>query len=116
MALLTIANSTAVAGNLSLFPLLFSADGKLLFCCVANAVKIFSVKTGEQVVALMGHSDTVTGVVMNPSNPLQVITASLDGTMRIWDYYDGMFLSEISMLYSVVVAAVLFLVKELLGF
>jgi NET1-associated nuclear protein 1 (U3 small nucleolar RNA-associated protein 17) len=52
-------------------------------------VIVHSVETGEALRTLSAHTDTVTSVCMNPSNPMQLLTASLDGTLRAWDFVDG---------------------------
>lgn len=71
------------------FPLTFSIDGKLLFCCCANLVKIISVATTQFVGVLKGHTAKVVGVKINPRNRLQVYTASRDKTIKVWDFSDG---------------------------
>lgn len=35
------------------------------------------------------HSAAIIAVLLNPLNALQLITASLDGTIKVWDYLDG---------------------------
>lgn len=35
-----------------------------------------------------GHTRTVTAVMPHPSNRVQLYTASLDGTVKLWDLYD----------------------------
>lgn len=39
-----------------------------------------------------GHSNKVTRVILNPKNHLQLYTASLDGTIKLWDYNDDILL------------------------
>lgn len=50
---------------------------------------MFSASTEECVHHLLGHTDLITGLVLRPSNHLQVFSCSLDGTVRLWDYSDG---------------------------
>ena len=45
-----------------------------------------SVATKEQVRLLTNHSSAITAMVINPRNKLQLFTASLDGTVKLWDY------------------------------
>ena len=41
------------------------------------------VATGEVALTLEGHTGRVTGALVNPSNSLQLITCSLDGTCTL---------------------------------
>ncbi|CAK7337560.1 unnamed protein product [Dovyalis caffra] len=73
-------------------PPAFSNDAKRLLVCTANSVSIFSTATGLPVASLEGHMARVTAVVVVPaSTPASKIlcycwTASLDGTIRYWDF------------------------------
>ncbi|KAK7938810.1 hypothetical protein WMY93_002136 [Mugilogobius chulae] len=62
---------------------------KVLLCASGDEVKVFSTSTEECVHHLFGHTDLVTGLILRPSNHLQVFSCSLDGTVRLWDYSDG---------------------------
>ncbi|CAH9079051.1 unnamed protein product [Cuscuta epithymum] len=70
----------------------FSNDGKNLLVCTANTVSIFSTFTGLQIGELEGHTALVTSVIVVPATtPASKIlcycwTASLDGTIRYWDF------------------------------
>eukprot|EP01137_Pigoraptor_chileana_P009467 Opistho-2@57784 len=76
-------------GTLTSKPPLYSHDGKYFFCACSRYVKVFSVASGECVRTLVGHTDDVTFLAHNPSNALQLISCSLDGTIRVWDYNDS---------------------------
>ncbi|KAJ7979445.1 WD repeat-containing protein 75 [Quillaja saponaria] len=73
-------------------PPAFSNDAKRLLVCTGNTVSIFSSSTGLQVSSLEGHTALVTSVIVVPaSSPASKIlcycwTASLDGTIRYWDF------------------------------
>ncbi|XP_072301296.1 WD repeat-containing protein 75 [Eucyclogobius newberryi] len=67
----------------------FTQDSRFLLCASGEEVKVFSPSTEECVHHLLGHTDLVTGLVLRPSNHLQVFSCSLDGTVRLWDYSDG---------------------------
>uniref|UniRef100_A0A2P2KGZ9 Uncharacterized protein MANES_06G023100 n=1 Tax=Rhizophora mucronata TaxID=61149 RepID=A0A2P2KGZ9_RHIMU len=73
-------------------PPAFSNDAKRLLVCAANSVYIFSTATGLQVASLEGHTALVTTVIVVPaSSPGTKMlcycwTASLDGTIRYWDF------------------------------
>lgn len=68
------------------------------FSCNSKSIRILSVETGQVVRILSssvqegGHSDTVTSVMLNPKNSLQLYSASLDGTIKLWDFNDAVLL------------------------
>uniref|UniRef100_A0A8C6UF78 WD repeat domain 75 n=1 Tax=Neogobius melanostomus TaxID=47308 RepID=A0A8C6UF78_9GOBI len=67
----------------------FTHDSRFLLCVSGDGVRVFSATTEECIHHLLGHTDLVTGLVLRPSNHLQVFSCSLDGTVRLWDYSDG---------------------------
>ena len=78
---------------------------------MGSSVKIFSVATGKVVSIISatpgssapkklkkgGHTDLITSIVINPQNPFQLFTASLDGCIKIWDFMDAALLRTIDM-------------------
>ncbi|XP_028250286.1 WD repeat-containing protein 75 isoform X2 [Parambassis ranga] len=64
-------------------------DSRFLLCASGECVKVFSTSTEECIHNLQGHTDLVTGVLLRPSNHLQVYSCSADGTVRLWDFTDG---------------------------
>ncbi|XP_040913731.1 WD repeat-containing protein 75 [Toxotes jaculatrix] len=64
-------------------------DSRFLLCASGECVKVFSTSTEECIHDLRGHTDLVTGVQLKPSNHLQVYSCSADGTVRLWDFTDG---------------------------
>ncbi|XP_069554886.1 WD repeat-containing protein 75 [Brachyistius frenatus] len=64
-------------------------DSRFLLCASGECVKVFSTSTEECVHDLRGHTALVTGVLLRPSNHLQVYSCSADGTVRLWDFTDG---------------------------
>uniref|UniRef100_A0A3Q3JEB9 WD repeat-containing protein 75 second beta-propeller domain-containing protein n=1 Tax=Monopterus albus TaxID=43700 RepID=A0A3Q3JEB9_MONAL len=68
---------------------LITSDSRFLLCASGQCVKVFSTSTEECIHDLRGHTDLVTGVLPKPSNHLQVYSCSADGTVRLWDYTDG---------------------------
>lgn len=36
-----------------------------------------------------GHSKSITSLHLSPINPFQIVTSSLDGTVKIWDWVAG---------------------------
>ncbi|KAE8700133.1 formin BNI1-like [Hibiscus syriacus] len=73
-------------------PPVFSNDANKLLVCTSNTVSVFSTATGLQISSLEGHTALVTSVlVVPPSSPAAKVlcycwTASLDGTIRYWDF------------------------------
>lgn len=77
----------------------FSANGP--------SVKIYSVATGRVISTLYPpqHSPspqadtesrgTITCMALNPHNPYQLITGSLDGLIRVWNYVDAVLLKAL---------------------
>ncbi|XP_055472786.1 WD repeat-containing protein 75 [Psammomys obesus] len=67
----------------------FSADSKYIFCVSGDFVKVYSTATEECVHILHGHKNLVSGILLNPNNHLQLYSCSFDGTIKLWDYLDG---------------------------
>ncbi|NXY83150.1 WDR75 protein, partial [Alcedo cyanopectus] len=76
----------------------FSADSKqlpslppslYLLCASGDFVKMYSVATEETLRVMGGHADLVTGVQLSPHNHMQLYSSSLDGTIKLWDFMDG---------------------------
>ena len=83
---------TGGASNVDSQPL-FSSDNRFLFCLSEKLVKVYSTDTGRCVQILHGHHGTVTSMSIHPSIKLQLLSCSLDKTVKIWDYEDGVLLS-----------------------
>ncbi|NXH22530.1 WDR75 protein, partial [Bucco capensis] len=67
----------------------FSADSKYLLCASGDFVKLYSVGTEETLRLMGGHANLVTGIQLNPHNHMQLYSSSLDGTIKLWDFMDG---------------------------
>lgn len=77
------------------------------FSASGPAVKIHSVETGHVVSTLSpanssskptsptGYGDAITSMVLSPHNPFQLLTASMDGCIRLWDFVDAVLLQTI---------------------
>lgn len=80
------------------------------FSISGSTVKIYSILTGKVVSTLSsastgssgsrvangeGHTDVITAAILNPENPFQLLTASLDGDIKIWDYLEATLLRTI---------------------
>lgn len=87
------------------------ANASYFFSASASAVKIHSRTTGEVVSTLLpprlttldtesdrlakSSAATVTGILIHPANPMQLLTSSMDGTIRVWDFLDAILLRTI---------------------
>lgn len=77
----------------------FGPDSKCIFCCSESLIKVFSTESGECIRNLHGHTNTVTGIVVNPNNKLQILSCSFDQSVIQWDYSDGVLLKVYQLHY-----------------
>ena len=85
---------TAIVGGHDLTSSLpvFSHDAKYVFCCCAHVIRVFVKATGAALHDLRGHTDVVTSVARHPKNRFQIFSSSLDKTIILWDFEDGLLL------------------------
>ncbi len=76
----------------------FSPDGKLLAVgyYTKGIVQLWNLQTGETSLTLKGHDSVVDDVVFSPDGK-RLLTASADGTSKVWEVATGM---ELLTLYS----------------
>ena len=90
------------------FQALSTFCSRYFFSVVGSSVKIHASSTGHVVSTLSvvthggstshfdsGHTAKITSALLNPHNQFQLITASLDGCIKFWDYLDGTLLQTI---------------------
>jgi len=53
-----------------------------------KSVRVWNAETGEAMAELKGHGNDITGLLFGPHNR-RLLTASMDGTFKIWDISDG---------------------------
>uniref|UniRef100_A0A673GE16 WD repeat-containing protein 75-like n=1 Tax=Sinocyclocheilus rhinocerous TaxID=307959 RepID=A0A673GE16_9TELE len=75
--------------KVNLRPPIISTDSRFLLCASGDLVKVYSTRTEEWLHSLQGHTNQVTGIALNPANHLQVYSCSVDGTVKLWDFIDG---------------------------
>ncbi|KAK3568723.1 hypothetical protein QTP86_013868 [Hemibagrus guttatus] len=80
---------------------IITTDSRFLLCASGDSVKVFSTTTEECVHVLEGHTDQITGVALNPANHLQVFSCSVDGTVRLWDFTDGILIKTLVIGYPI---------------
>ena len=62
--------------------------------------------TTAEALSELPHDNVVTACCINPSNALQLLTCSVDGVVRVWDYQDGTLLKQHSIGKPIVSATV----------
>ncbi|KAG7501668.1 WD repeat-containing protein 75 [Solea senegalensis] len=99
-----------------------SNDSRFLLCASGECVKVFSTSTEECLHDLRGHTDLVTGLLLKPTNHLQLYSCSTDGTVRLWDFTDGILIKTYVIgcpIYSIYASAhhegIIFIVTPPLG-
>ncbi|XP_016375687.1 WD repeat-containing protein 75-like [Sinocyclocheilus rhinocerous] len=75
--------------KINLRPPIISTDSRFVLCASGDSVKVYSTRTEEWLHSLQGHTNQVTGITLNPANHLQVYSCSADGTVKLWDFIDG---------------------------
>ncbi len=68
----------------------FSHDSQVFFVPAGRSVRVYArTSSGTPMGVLAGHTAEVTAVRPNPYNRYQAFSASLDGTVKLWDYMEG---------------------------
>jgi hypothetical protein len=102
-------------GRLVGHPPVFTLDGKRALVCSGNNIHVYSVSTCEQLLVLRGHLATVTAVVVESlrlgvnllesgqgtGELSQAWSASLDKTIKQWDYLRGTLLRSVAVGYPI---------------
>ncbi|KAG1864735.1 WD40-repeat-containing domain protein [Suillus subalutaceus] len=88
--------------NSNSHPPIFTKDGSHFFSIVGERIKIHSTSSGKVVSTLPrpqddGHQDIITSAILSAHNSFQLITASLDGTIKVWDFLEGILLHTINL-------------------
>ncbi|KAG2350792.1 WD40 repeat-like protein [Suillus weaverae] len=88
--------------NSNSHPPIFTKDGSHFFSIVGERIKIHSTLSGKVVSTLPGpqddgHQDIITSAILGAHNAFQLITASLDGTIKVWDFLEGKLLHTINL-------------------
>ena len=77
------------------YPIQFSPDGKYLLAAYGKEIVLSDVLSGLEVQVFKGHTDAVYGVDLS-SDGNYMISASADGTARLWDVQTGQELRRFS--------------------
>ncbi|BAZ68014.1 WD-40 repeat protein [Fischerella sp. NIES-4106] len=81
---------TLIGHNDSVNAVAVTSDGKQIISGSSdNTLKVWNLKTGEEIFTLEGHTQAVTAVVVTPDGK-GVISASNDNTIKIWDLQTAM--------------------------
>ncbi|KAH3744523.1 transmembrane protein 222-like [Pelomyxa schiedti] len=81
--------TSSFGGNRLRAPPIYSGDGKFLLVPESENILVYSVTTGFCVQRLVGHKSLVTAIVLHPTNPSQIFSSALDGTVYLWDFPKG---------------------------
>uniref|UniRef100_H3DKH2 WD repeat domain 75 n=2 Tax=Tetraodon nigroviridis TaxID=99883 RepID=H3DKH2_TETNG len=87
--------------KLNFRPPVITNDSKFLLCASGECVRVFSTSTEECIHSLRGHTDQVTGVLINPFNHLQAYSSSTDGTVKLWDFMDDILIKTYVVKYQI---------------
>jgi WD40 repeat protein len=66
----------------------FSLDGKYLLAVYGNEIVVSDVASGQELQVFRGHTDTSWDLALSPDGT-DVLSASYDGTARLWDIQTG---------------------------
>jgi WD40 repeat protein len=67
------------------FGVAFRPDGKRLASCSSNpTVRLWDVASGEETLALVGHTSYVYSVAFSPDGN-KLVSSSFDGTVSVWN-------------------------------
>ncbi|PKY13521.1 WD40 repeat-like protein [Rhizophagus irregularis] len=81
-------------------PVVFSRDSKYFFCYCSNTIKVTSVETGDILKTISitpemgGHKNDITFIRIDSNNVNQLYSASLDGTIKLWNYNNMRLIKE----------------------
>ncbi len=81
----------------SAYSIVFSPDGKTLFCGTHDGIHLWDAHTGKHKLMLTGHTDIVDDIELSnivnditlSSNGKILASGSRDNTVRLWDAYTG---------------------------
>ena len=68
--------------------IVFSSDGKTLFCGTNDGIHLWDAQTGEHKNTLTGHTDWVSTITLSSDGKI-LASGSADTTIRLWDAYTG---------------------------
>ncbi|KAG1904703.1 WD40-repeat-containing domain protein [Suillus fuscotomentosus] len=88
--------------NSNSHPPIFTKDGSHFFSIARERIKIHSTSSGKVISTLPGpqddgHQDIITSAILSANNAFQLITVSLDGTIKVWDFLEGILLHTINL-------------------
>lgn len=73
----------------SIYESIFTPDGKkLVSCSTDEMIKVWDLKTNENIVTMKGHTDIIMGCAISPDGE-KIVSASEDYTLKIWNLKTG---------------------------
>ncbi len=72
----------------SAYSIVFSPDGKTLFCGTGDGIHLWDAHTGEHKLMLTGHTSFVDDIALSSDGNI-LASGSRDNTIRLWDAHTG---------------------------
>lgn len=60
-------------------------EDQIIVACGDKTIKLYDIKVPQPLLSLQGHNGEVFGVHSNYQSPQFVLSASYDGTLKLWD-------------------------------
>lgn len=83
------------AGGNDVTQAVFSGDGNRVLTVAKNTAWLWDARTGREITALHGHERRIVDAAFNRDGT-RILTASLDGTVRVWDSAGDNLIAELA--------------------
>eukprot|EP01117_Protostelium_nocturnum_P016058 TRINITY_DN6287_c0_g1_i1.p1 TRINITY_DN6287_c0_g1~~TRINITY_DN6287_c0_g1_i1.p1 ORF type:complete len:941 (-),score=322.77 TRINITY_DN6287_c0_g1_i1:73-2895(-) len=78
-------------------PLLFTPDSKFFFGTAENQINLYPTSQKHEILRVLnGHTDLVTSLALDSNNPQLLFSASVDGTIKVWNFVTSTLLHSYS--------------------
>ncbi|KAK4689971.1 NET1-associated nuclear protein 1 (U3 small nucleolar RNA-associated protein 17), partial [Tremellales sp. Uapishka_1] len=89
--------------EVSRIPPVWSKDGRFYFTAANTSIHVHSSDSPFPLLSTLGashqnrHKKPITALFLSPLNPFQLITASEDGFLKVWDWVEGRLVRSVQM-------------------